>query len=135
MLVVLRSENIPVMGEQDIVRSRQITRKWTIEFGFKLVDQTKFVTAVSELARNAYVHGKGGFMLLEALQNNLRKGLRATFEDRGPGITNIEQALTNGFSTGGSLGLGLGGAKRLSNEFEIVSELDKGTRVTIVRWA
>ncbi len=134
-MVVLRSESFPVKGEEDIVRARQITRKWTIEFGFKLVDQTKFVTAVSELARNAFVHGKGGFMLLELLQNYLRKGLRATFEDRGPGIANIEQALTNGFSTGGSLGLGLGGAKRLSNEFEIVTEPGKGTRVTIVRWA
>ncbi len=134
-MTILKSESIPIIVEEDIVRSRQITRKWSVDYGFKIVDQTKIVTAVSELARNTFVHGRGGFMLLEALENNMRKGLRATFEDRGPGIADIEQAMKNGFTTAGSLGLGLGGAQRLSNEFDITSTLGEGTRVTIARWA
>ena len=134
-MAVLKSQSFPIIVEEDIVRSRQITRQWAVNCGFKLVDQTKIVTAVSELARNTLIYGKGGFMLLEALETNFRKGLRITFEDRGPGIPDIEQALQNGFTTGSGLGLGLGGAKRLSNEFEIVSKPGEGTRVTIARWA
>lgn len=134
-MILIKSETLPLIFEDDIVRARQLTRQWAIEFNFKLIDQTKMVTAVSELARNTFIHGKGGFMLLQALENNFRKGLRAIFEDKGPGIPDIERALTDGFSTGKSLGLGLGGAKRLSNEFEIVSKNGEGTRVTIARWA
>ncbi|MEO6035057.1 MAG: anti-sigma regulatory factor, partial [Verrucomicrobiota bacterium] len=93
-MTLLRSESVPIVEEQDIVRARQITRDWAIDFGFKLIDQTKMVTAVSELARNTLVYGKGGIMLLEALERDFRKGLRAKFEDKGPGIPDIEQALT-----------------------------------------
>src|SRR3954452_14757732 len=133
-MTVLKSENIAIQVQEDIVRTRQVARQWAIDFQFKLVDQTKFVTAVSELARNTLIYGKGGSMLLEAVEKNLRKGLRAIFADKGPGIPDIEQALQNGFTTGGGLGLGLGGAKRLSDEFEIVSKPGEGTRVTIARW-
>jgi serine/threonine-protein kinase RsbT len=131
---ILKSESVTIAMEADVVRSRQISRQWAVESGFKVVEQTKFVTAVSELARNTLIHGKGGFMLLEALKDNLRKGLRATFEDRGPGIADIDQALQDGFTTGQGLGLGLGGAQRLSNEFAIRSKPGEGTRVTIARW-
>ena len=133
-MTVLKSENIAIQVQEDIVRTRQVARQWAMDFQFKLVDQTKFVTAVSELARNTLIYGKGGSMLLEAVEKNLRKGLRAIFADKGPGIPDIEQALQNGFTTGGGLGLGLGGAKRLSDEFEIVSKPGEGTRVTIARW-
>ena len=133
-MTVLKSENIAIQVQEDIVRTRQVARQWAIDFQFRLVDQTKFVTAVSELARNTLIYGKGGSMLLEAVEKNLRKGLRAIFADKGPGIPDIEQALQNGFTTGGGLGLGLGGAKRLSDEFEIVSKPGEGTRVTIARW-
>ena len=133
-MTILKSESIPIMVEEDVVRARQLTRKWAVDLGFKIVDQTKFVTAVSELARNTLIYGKGGFMLLEGLEKNLRKGLRVTFEDRGPGIPDIAKAMENGFTTGHGLGLGLGGAKRLSNEFEILSKPGQGTRITIARW-
>ncbi|MDB6028729.1 MAG: hypothetical protein JWM68_4952 [Verrucomicrobiales bacterium] len=133
-MMLLKSESLPIVSEQDIVRARQVARQWAIDLNFKLIDQTKFVTAVSELARNTLIYGRGGFMLLEAVEKDLRKGLRAVFEDRGPGIPDIEEALKDGFSTGNSLGLGLPGAKRLSNEFEIISQPGEGTRVTIARW-
>ena len=134
-MVIHKSERLPIIVQEDIVRARHMARQWAVDASFKLVDQTKFVTAVSELARNTLIYGKGGSMLLEAVEKNLGKGLRATFEDKGPGIPNIEQALQNGFTTGGGLGLGLGGAKRLSHEFEIVSKLGEGTRITVARWA
>ncbi len=133
-MIVRKSESIPIVVEDDIVRARLLTRQWAIELGFKLIDQTKMVTAVSELARNTFIHGRGGFMLLQTLEHNFRKGLRAIFEDKGPGIADIEQALKDGFTTAKSLGLGLGGAKRLSNEFEIFSQPGQGTRVAIARW-
>jgi serine/threonine-protein kinase RsbT len=102
--------------------------------GFNLVDQTKLVTAASELARNTLEYGGGGMALLEIIQNGIRQGLRVTFEDQGPGIPDIAQALQDGYTTGKGLGLGLGGARRLSNEFDIVSQVGKGTRVSITRW-
>lgn len=113
---------------------RQAVRKKVVSLGFGLVDQTKIVTASSELARNALDHGGGGYVRMEILENERRAGLRLIFEDRGPGIPNIELALTDGFSTGAGMGLGLGGAKRLSHEFEISSKPGVGTRVSIVRW-
>jgi serine/threonine-protein kinase RsbT len=134
-MVIHKSERLPIIAQEDIVRARHMARQWAMDACFKLVDQTKFVTAVSELARNTLIYGKGGFMLLETVEKNLIKGLRATFEDTGPGIANIEQALQNGFTTGGGLGLGLGGAKRLSHEFEIISKPGEGTRITVARWA
>jgi serine/threonine-protein kinase RsbT len=105
-----------------------------VELRFSLVDQTKLVTAASELARNALDHGKGGTMAVETLVNGARSGIRMIFEDQGPGIENIENALKDGFTTGAGMGLGLGGSKRLVNEFSIESEVGKGTRITAVRW-
>jgi serine/threonine-protein kinase RsbT len=109
-------------------------RSAAVDAGFSLVDQTKLVTAASELARNALEHGGGGTMRLELIINGTRRGLRLTFEDEGPGISDVDQALKDGYTTGGGLGLGLGGAKRLSNEFDIHSKPGEGTRVTITRW-
>ncbi|GAB4370620.1 MAG: hypothetical protein Kow009_07050 [Spirochaetales bacterium] len=108
-MTTLRSDTLPLESSDDIVKARQIVRTWAAELGFKLVDQTKIVTASSELARNAYDHGKGGVMILEVIEDGARKGLRLTFQDEGPGIPDIEQALRDGYSTGGGLGLGLGG--------------------------
>ena len=113
---------------------RKTVREWAISCGFSLVDQTKIVTAASELARNAVRYGGGGTLRLEALNDGPRRGLRLVFEDQGPGIADVEQALRDGFTTGGGLGLGLGGARRLANEFEIDSRPGAGTRVAITRW-
>jgi serine/threonine-protein kinase RsbT len=113
---------------------RQAVRDWSIQAGFSLVDQTKIVTAASELARNVLQHGKGGRVTLESLNSDQRRGLRLVFEDEGPGMEDVEKALRDGYSTAGGLGLGLGGAKRLSNEFQIDSAPGKGTRVVITRW-
>jgi len=131
---VIKSDIVPIRSESDIVQARQIVRKWATEQSFPIVDQTKVITAASELARNTLVYGKGGTMRLEALVDGLRKGLRLTFEDQGPGIADLTQALTDGYTTGNGLGLGLSGAKRLSNEFQIDSTPGKGTRVMIARW-
>src|SRR4051794_17592756 len=130
----LKHDTLAVHSEQDVVLVRQAVRKWTAELGFSLVDQTKIVTAASELARNTLIHGGGGSARLEALAEGARKGIRLTFEDQGPGIPDIDLALKDGYTTGGGLGLGLSGSKRLSNEFEIHSELGKGTRVSVARW-
>ena len=113
---------------------RQAVRTWSAELGLGLVDQTKIVTAASELARNVVDYAGRGWVRLEALEDGARRGLRLVFEDRGPGIPDVEAALKDGYTTGGGLGLGLGGARRLSNEFDIVSRLGEGTRVTITRW-
>ena len=133
-MAVLRAETFPLRNEDDVVRVRQVARQWSVELGFSLVDQTKIVTAASELARNTVIYGGGGHVTLEALSEGARRGLRLSFEDEGPGIKDIEQAMKDGFTTGTGLGLGLSGAKRLSSEFEIVSALGEGTRVTITRW-
>src|SRR6266508_3520945 len=124
----------PIRSAEDIVRVRQATRERAVAQGLSLVDQTKIVTAASELARNTLDHGGGGIVRLEALNSDTRRGLRLTFEDRGRGIPDIELALKDGYTTGSGLGLGLSGAKRLSNEFEIFSRVGEGTRVTITRW-
>ena len=131
---VLKHETMPARSENDVVLVRQAVRKWAAELGFSLVDQTKIVTAASELARNALVHGGGGTVLLGALNAGTRRGLRLTFEDQGPGIPDIQQALRDGYTTGVGLGLGLGGSKRLVNEFVIVSRAGEGTRVTVTKW-
>lgn len=131
---ILRSETVPLRTDDDVVRVRKIVRDWTISMKFSLVDQTKLVTAVSELARNTVDHGGGGSALLEMLDDAIRRGVRLTFEDQGPGIPDIELAMTDGYSSRGSLGLGLGGTKRLVHEFDLFSEPGKGTRVTIARW-
>ena len=133
-MAVLRHETRPVRSSEDVVAVRQVVREWAISVGFSLVDQTKIVTAASELARNTVLYSGGGSVRLEALNDDRRRGLRLVFEDQGPGIPNIEQALKDGFTTGGGLGLGLGGAKRLSNEFDISSRPGEGTRIAITRW-
>ncbi|HKW12351.1 MAG TPA: ATP-binding protein [Gemmatimonadaceae bacterium] len=114
--------------------ARQTVRTWCIAVGFTLVDQTKMVTAASELARNTVDYGLGGTVQLEQLENGSRKGLRLSFEDAGPGISDVERALKDGYTSGRGLGLGLGGARRLVNEFEIASRVGEGTRVVITRW-
>ncbi|WP_017653293.1 anti-sigma regulatory factor [Fortiea contorta] len=129
-----KTETVNIQSSGDVVFIRQAVRRLSVEIGFGLVDQTKIVTAASELARNTLDYGGGGTATLETLQEGRRRGLRLTFEDQGPGIPNIELALKDGFTTGGGLGMGLGGAKRLANEFEIQSVVGEGTRVTIVRW-
>ncbi|MBD2231902.1 anti-sigma regulatory factor [Phormidium tenue FACHB-1052] len=127
-------EEMEIQSSADVVLVRQAVRQFAVELGFGLVDQTKIVTAASELARNTLDYGGGGTVTLETLQNGGRRGLKLTFEDRGPGIPDIEMALKDGFTSGGGLGMGLGGAKRLANEFEIESVVGEGTRVIIVRW-
>lgn len=129
-----RGDTLPIAKSDDVVRVRQAVRARAIEAGLGLVDQTKIVTAASELARNTLDYGGGGSVRVEMLTEGLRRGVRLTFEDSGPGIADIEQALTDGFTTGGGLGLGLSGARRLSNEFHIHSKVGAGTRVTIARW-
>jgi serine/threonine-protein kinase RsbT len=134
LAVVLKDEIASINSSSDIVRVRQLVRDWAISMGFSLVEQTKIVTAASELARNALDYGGGGQVRLEVLQNELRRGLKVTFVDEGPGIPDLEQALKDGFSTGTGMGLGLSGAKRLVNEFEIDSVPGRGTKVSITRW-
>jgi serine/threonine-protein kinase RsbT len=131
---ILRSETLPLQSSDDIVRARQAVRAWAVEIGFRLVDQTKIVTAASELSRNVCDHGGGGVLRMEVVEDGERKGLRLTFEDKGPGIPDLELAMKDGYSTTGGLGLGLGGAKRLVNEFHIESAIGKGTTVSVVKW-
>jgi serine/threonine-protein kinase RsbT len=133
-MAVLRHETRAVRSSEDVVAVRQVVREWATSIGFSLVEQTKIVTAASELARNTLQYGGGGTVRLEALNDDRRRGLRLVFEDSGPGIADIDLALKDGHSTGGGLGLGLGGAKRLASEFDIVSRPGEGTRVTIARW-
>jgi serine/threonine-protein kinase RsbT len=131
---VLLSDQRQIQASEDVVGVRQAVRQRAVELGFNLVDQTKIVTAASELARNTLHYGGGGTVRIESLHEGTRRGLRLVFEDRGPGIPNIELAMKDGYTTAGGLGLGLSGAKRLSNEFTIDSRVGEGTRVTIVRW-
>lgn len=131
---VSKSDQLPLQTEQDIVLARQMVRKLSQELSFSLVDQTKMVTAASELARNTVIYGGGGILTWEVLLDGIRKGLRLTFKDEGPGIPNLELAMMDGWSTGTGLGMGLSGSKRLVNEFDIESKPGNGTRVTIARW-
>jgi serine/threonine-protein kinase RsbT len=130
-----RTETFPLRTDDDVLRVRQTVRIWMVEQKtFSLVEQTKMVTATSELGRNVVVHGGGGTARLELLAEGGRIGIRVTFQDQGVGIADIDQALRDGFTTGDGLGLGLGGSKRLVDDFEIGSEPGKGTRVTITKW-
>jgi serine/threonine-protein kinase RsbT len=131
---VLKSELVPVDSEPHVVSVRQMVRAWAQELGFSLVDQTKIVTAASELARNTIKHGGGGTLRVEMLNEGIRRGLRLVFEDQGPGIPDITLAMKDGYTSGGGLGLGLGGSKRLVNDFSLESQVGQGTKVTIVRW-
>ena len=127
-------DTMPLRTSDDVVRVRQAVRARAVANGFSLVDQTKIVTAASELARNTVDYGGGGEMRIEVLRNGQRRGVRLTFSDTGPGIRDIDQAMRDGYTTGGGLGLGLSGAKRLCNEFDIKSAPGSGTTVTIARW-
>jgi serine/threonine-protein kinase RsbT len=133
-LAVEATGAIPLKSEADIVASRQVVRQLVVGLKFSLVDQTKMITAASELSRNTLVHGGGGQMRWETVEDGLRRGLRLVFEDQGPGIPDIKLALTDGWTSGGGMGLGLPGSKRLVHDFEVVSAPGTGTRVTITRW-
>ncbi len=133
-MTATKRELLPLQTSSDVVVARQKVRQWAIELRFSLVDQTKLVTAASELARNALDHGKGGQMAIEIVNGAARTGLKLVFEDNGPGIPDIEMALKDGYTTGPGMGLGLGGSKRLVNDFSIESEVGKGTKITVVRW-
>jgi serine/threonine-protein kinase RsbT len=128
------SHSLPIAVDDDVVRVRQLVRTAAVATKLSLVDQTKIVTASSELARNTLDYGGGGEVTAEIVEQGGRRGVRLTFDDKGPGIADIEQALKDGFSSGKGMGLGLGGAKRLSNEFSIVSVPGTGTKITIARW-
>jgi serine/threonine-protein kinase RsbT len=131
---VSKTDVLPIAASSDIVLIRQEVRKWAVELGFSLVDQTKMITAASELARNSLDYGGGGIVRFQIVENGTKRGLQLTFQDEGPGIPNIELALTDGYTTGKGMGLGLGGSRRLVNNFEITSSPGQGTRVTITRW-
>jgi serine/threonine-protein kinase RsbT len=132
---VLKSESLPVRTSEDVVIVRTSVRKLAAELRFGIVDQTKIVTAASEIARNTLDYGRGGDLRMDAIQNGVKAGLRLTFVDKGPGIRDLAQALTDGFSSGNGMGLGLGGTRRLMDEFDIASKLNEGTTVTITKWS
>ena len=133
-MIETAAETLPIHNGEDVVRVRQAVRIRCVEAGFSLVDQTKMVTAASELARNTLDHGGGGKVVVESVELPGRRGVRLTFEDEGPGIPDIARALQDGFTTGSGLGLGLGGAKRLTNDFSVESAPGKGTRIMVARW-
>ena len=133
-MATLRDETLSIRSSDDIVKVRQMTRELALMQNFSLVDQTKIVTAASELARNTLEHGGGGEVHIQVLQEGARRGVRLTFTDQGPGIADLEKALKDGFTTGGGMGLGLSGSKRLVNEFDIKSAIGQGTTVMITRW-
>jgi serine/threonine-protein kinase RsbT len=129
-----KTETVPITSSSDVVMVRQRVRAWTTEMKFSLVEQTKIVTAASELGRNTLEHGGGGMLELALIVNGTRRGLRLRFSDQGPGIPDVAQALKDGYTTGAGMGLGLGGSKRLMNEFEIDTHPGIGTTVTVIRW-
>ena len=134
MGTIQKTETVPIKNGSDVVLVRQRVRAWTIDMKFSLVDQTKIVTAASELARNTLEHGGGGEVELALVHNGIRSGLRLAFSDKGPGIVDVKLALSDGYTSGHGMGLGLGGSKRLMNEFEIETELGHGTKITCIRW-
>jgi serine/threonine-protein kinase RsbT len=133
-VAVVRLSQFGLRSDIDVVAARQGVTQWAREIGLTVLDRTKVVTAASELARNTVLHGHGGVMCLEIVRDGVRQGLRLTFEDQGPGIADIDRALEDGYTTGGGLGLGLPGARRLVDEFAVTSTQGVGTRVTILRW-
>jgi serine/threonine-protein kinase RsbT len=133
-VVVESAEQLPLRTDEDVVRARQAVRQAALDLGFSLVDQTKIVTAASELARNTIIHGGGGGVVVERLRDGRRAAVRLTFEDRGPGIADVELALRDGYTTGNGLGLGLGGARRLMTDLSISSRPAEGTTIVAVRW-
>lgn len=133
-MLTARTEQVAVREQHDIVNVRQVVRSWSLSLGLGLVDLTKFVTAASEIARNTVEYGGGGTLQIEELRDGLRVGIRLVFEDAGPGIPDVARAMTDGYSTGTGMGLGLGGTKRLVDEFDIASTPGVGTRVSITKW-
>ena len=133
-MLTSRTDRLEIRSSDDVVRVRQQTRNMAVEAGLSLVDQTKIITAASELARNTLDYAGGGEMRIEVIEDGGRRGLRLIFEDHGPGIADVQQAMKYGFTTGSGLGLGLGGARRLANDFTIESKVGAGTKVTIARW-
>jgi serine/threonine-protein kinase RsbT len=133
-MMVLKHDAVAIAKAEDVVRVRQLVRAWASDLKLSLVDQTKLVTATSELARNTLEHGGGGHMKIELVENGSRRGIRLSFTDQGPGIPDLNLALRDGYTTSGGMGLGLSGSKRLVNEFDIKSEVGRGTVVTVVRW-
>ena len=133
-MIVVTDDTVPVRTSDDVVRVRQAVRARSISAGFSLVDQTKIITAASEIARNTVDYGGGGTLRIELLHNGQRRGVRLTFADQGPGIADIRRAMTDGYTSGHGLGLGLSGAKRLVNEFDITSSPGNGTVITLARW-
>jgi serine/threonine-protein kinase RsbT len=133
-MTVEKQSELPLRAQEDVVAARQFVRAWAVELGLTLVDQTKIITAASELARNAVIYGGGGLIRLEMLSDTGKRGLRLTFEDKGPGIKDLDLAMSDGYTTGNGLGLGLGGSKRLSHEFAIKSAPGEGTQISIIRW-
>ena len=129
-----KDEELPIRASTDVVQVRQAVRALATELGMSLIEQTKVVTAASELARNTLEHGGGGSAKIETVTNGLKKGMRLTFIDEGPGIPDVKLALTDGYTTGSGMGLGLSGSKRLVNDFNIVTAVGEGTRVTITKW-
>ena len=134
-MVVVKLVRFDLRSDVDVVAARRGVTAWATEIGFSILDRTKTVTAASELARNTVLHGHGGIMLMEMLRDGSRHGLRLTFEDQGPGIADIDLALEDGYSTGGGMGLGLPGARRLMTEFALTSAQGVGTCVSVIRWA
>lgn len=134
MIIIQKTETKPIRSQVDIVYVRQSVREWAVQLKFGIVDQTKIITAASELARNAFDYGKGGDMVMELLSDGMRSGMRLIFIDQGPGIKNMSLAMTDGYTSGQGLGMGLTGAKRLVSEFAIESTPGKGTTVTITKW-
>lgn len=134
MLIVKSTSVVEVKTESDVVHSRQLVRKISIELKFSIVDQTKIVTAVSEIARNTVIYGKGGHMTINIIEDGFYKGIQLVFEDKGPGIPDIDLALRDGYTSGSGMGLGLSGSKRLVNQFTIESVVGKGTKITLVKW-
>jgi serine/threonine-protein kinase RsbT len=133
-MLIEADETMPIRASVDVVRVRQAVRAHAVAAGFSLVDQTKLITAASEIGRNTVEYGGGGTLRIEVLSNGRRRGVRLTFVDQGPGIADLTLAMKDGYTSGGGLGLGLGGAKRLSNEFDIRSAPGEGTVVTLARW-
>ncbi len=131
---VLKTERLPITVETDVVHVRKAVKTWCVDARFSVLDQTKMVTAASELGRNALIYGGGGHADLALVERDGRRGVRVVFVDEGPGIADLDQAMTDGFTSGKGMGLGLSGSKRLVNEFDIVSQPGHGTQVTILRW-
>lgn len=133
-MLTTRHDRIAVRGQHDVVNVRQVVRSWGTAIELGLVDLTKLVTAASELARNTVEYGGGGSLVLEEVRDDRRRGVRLTFEDEGPGIPDVARAMTDGYTSGSGMGLGLGGTKRLVDEFDLLSTPGEGTRVTIIKW-